>query len=68
MKTILSETLKERRKSLNITQGVLADLSGVSINTIVDIERGDGNPSLKSLTTVADTLGLDITAVVKKKQ
>ena len=39
MKT-LGMQIKERRKALKITQKELADLAGISINTVVAAERG----------------------------
>ena len=56
----------ERRQSLQITQQELADLAGVGINTLVAIERGTGNPSLKTLIKVADCLGLELNIGLKK--
>ena len=43
MKT-LGEQIKVRRTVLKIKQQELADLAGVSINTVVAIERGTGIP------------------------
>ena len=52
--------IKERRKELGINQQELADLAGVGINSLVAIERGKGNPSLKTLLRILDVLGLEI--------
>lgn len=52
--------IKERRKELGINQQDLADLAGVGINSLVAIERGKGNPSLKILLRILDVLGLEI--------
>lgn len=57
--------IKERRQSLNITQLELAELAGVGINTVVAIERGQGNPKLETLLLIADTLGLQIDLKLK---
>lgn len=57
--------IKERRKSLSITQRELATLSGVSINTLTKIERGEANPSLKVITNILDTLGLQMDIKIK---
>lgn len=57
---IIGETIKERRKSLNINQPTLAALAGVGLNTLVAIERGTGNPKIETLLSVLDTLGLKI--------
>ena len=53
-------TIKERRKHLGVNQQTLADLAGVGLNTLVAIERGEGNPQLSTLLTILDTLGLTI--------
>lgn len=52
--------IKERRKELGINQQELADLACVGINSLVAIERGKGNPSLKTLLRILDVLGLEI--------
>ena len=56
----LGNIIKERRKALSITQRELAVLSGVGINTLTKIERGEANPSLQVVTNILDTLGLEI--------
>ena len=61
----LGELYKQRRKDLRITQTDLADLSQVHINTIVQLERGTGNPTLEVLEKVADVLGLQLTLQIK---
>lgn len=57
--------IKTRRRELNIDQSTLAALSGVGINTLVAIERGNGNPRLDTIISVADTLGLQIILTLK---
>ncbi|MBP5479148.1 MAG: helix-turn-helix domain-containing protein [Bacteroidaceae bacterium] len=52
----IGEEIKNRRKELQISQQDIADLAGIGINTLVAIERGTGNPSLKTLTAVLDAL------------
>lgn len=61
----LGKQIKARRKRLRITQKQLADLAGVSINTLTKMERGEGNPSLETLSKVLDTLGLILTTQIK---
>ncbi|MBO5595667.1 MAG: helix-turn-helix transcriptional regulator [Bacteroidales bacterium] len=53
-------TIKERRKELGINQQELAELAAVGINSLVAIERGKGNPSMKTLLRILDVLGLEI--------
>ena len=57
--------IKERRKSLSITQKELALLAGVSINTLTKIERGEANPSLKVVMNILNTLGLQMDINIK---
>lgn len=57
--------IKERRKQLKVNQQTLADLAGVGINTLVAIERGEGNPQLSTLLTILDTLGLRMNITLK---
>ena len=52
--------IKERRKKLGINQQTLADLASVAINTVVAIERGEGNPQLATLLTILNTLVLQL--------
>jgi y4mF family transcriptional regulator len=58
--------LKERRAILGITQKDLADISGVGLRTIKDIETGGGNPSLATLAALADVLGLELDLRIKR--
>ncbi|HAE92748.1 helix-turn-helix transcriptional regulator [Tissierella praeacuta] len=53
----LKTNLKEYRENKNMTQGQLAELVGVRRETIVHLENGKYNPSLK--------LAMDISKVFK---
>ena len=61
----IGTVIKERRKHLAVNQQTLADLAGVSINTLVAIERGEGKPQLATLLTILDTLGLQMDLRIK---
>lgn len=61
----IGETIRNRRKSLNITQPILATLAGVGLNTLVAIERGNGNAKIQTILAVLDTLGLKIEITLK---
>ena len=61
----LGNIIKERRKALSITQRELATLSGVGVNTLTKIERGEANPSLQVITNILNTLGLEIDIKIK---
>lgn len=62
----LAETMKSRRKTLGISQQDLAEMSGVSLATIKDIERGKGNPSLDTVQKILDILGMEIKYEVRQ--
>jgi len=55
--------IKEYRAKLNLTQEQLADLVGVRRETIVFLEQGKYNPSLKLAHDVAKTLKTTITSL-----
>ena len=59
MKT-LGMQIKERRKALKITQKELADLAGISINTVVAAERGQGDPKISTYLAICNVLGLKL--------
>lgn len=61
----IGNTIRERRKSLNVTQPTLAALAGIGLNTLVAIERGNGNPKLHTLLSILETLGLQIEICLK---
>ncbi|MDX9695097.1 MAG: helix-turn-helix transcriptional regulator [Bacteroidales bacterium] len=58
--------MKERRKALRINQLHLAEMAGISKNTLYKIERGQANPTIEVLKKVLDILGLEIKLEVKK--
>lgn len=61
----IGEIIRQRRKSLDITQPTLAALAGVGLNTLVAIERGSGNPKVATLSALLDTLGLTLDIKLK---
>lgn len=56
----LPEVIKSRRKTLAITQQDLAEMAGIGLATIKDIERGKGNPSLGTVSKIMEVLGMVI--------
>lgn len=62
----LGEQIRNRRKVLRITQPDLAELAGISVNTLYKIERGQANPTVQILTKIADILGLELKLEVKQ--
>lgn len=57
-----------RRKFLKVTQEELADIAGVGVNTLIKMERGEGNPTLSVINKVLDVLGLELSTTVKKSE
>lgn len=64
-KTDIGSILKERRKFLGITQQALAEIVGISLRSLVDIETGKGNPTIRQIDKIFTTLGLSIEIKVK---
>jgi transcriptional regulator with XRE-family HTH domain len=62
----LIHQLKERRETLKISQETLAELSGIGLRTLKQLESGKGNPTLSTLQKLAETLGMEIIVEVKK--
>ena len=58
--------IRDRRKELRITQPHLAEVAGVSTNTLYKLEKGQGNPTLDVLNKLADVLGMELKLEVKK--
>jgi len=61
----LGGIVKERRKLLNITQETLAEMSGVGLRTLKQLESGKGNPTIITLEKVADVLGMELVLQIK---
>ncbi|SHH53456.1 Helix-turn-helix [Chryseolinea serpens] len=62
----LYETLRERRETLGVTQLHLAELSGVALRTLKEIESGKGNPTAETLSKLADVMGMDLKLEIRK--
>ena len=59
------DSLKQRREILDVTQAHLAELAGIGIRTLKEIESGKGNPTVETLIKVADVLGMELQLRVK---
>ena len=57
----IGKSVIERRDTLRISQKRLAELSGVSVHTLSNLETGGGNVTLDTLMKVASILGLKLT-------
>lgn len=60
------QEIKRRRESLQVTQEMLAELSGVGLRTLKQFESGKGNPTLLTLQKLTDVLGLEVSLTIKK--
>jgi len=63
----IADFIKKRRSNLKIQQQDLAEISGLSLRTIIIAESGKGNPSLTTLEKIADVLGLELKLQVKSR-
>lgn len=64
----LISAIKERREMLQVNQETLADLSGVGLRTLKQFESGKGNPTLQTISKLADALGMELTFQIKKTE
>lgn len=63
----IGQIIKERRKSLNVTQNDLAEISGISVRSLKEIETGNGNPTLIQLIKILNPLGLKLNVKIKNE-
>lgn len=56
----IGESLRNRRRELNLSMQVVAERAGLSVGFISQVERGLSTPSLSSLNSIASVLGLPI--------
>jgi len=62
----LLKSLKKRRINLGVTQQQIAELSGVALRTIKQIENNNGNPTNETIRKIADVLGMDLKLEIRK--
>ena len=56
----IGQAIRERRKELNYTQAYLADLTGLSVSFISDVERGKRTAEIGKVIELLHILGMDI--------
>lgn len=61
----IAQTIRDRRKFLDITQEELAEICSISLRSLVDLENGKGNPTVEQLDKILNALGLEIKIVIK---
>jgi len=59
----IGHQLRARRKFLRLRQRDLAELAGVTLRGLTELENGRGNPTLKQLAKIAEVLGLQFTLI-----
>lgn len=62
----LGQRIRSRRLTLGLTQQSLAEIAGLSVHGLSNLESGKGNPTLAVLTHLADALGLDLRLEVRR--
>ena len=61
----IGKIIQERRGYLNLTQKDVAEMAGITFKSISEIELGIRNPSLNTLKSILDVLGLELTVQIK---
>lgn len=64
----IGEKIKERRNTLGITQPDLAEMAGISKNTLYKIETGQANPTVNVLNKIAHILGMELSLTIKQPE
>jgi transcriptional regulator with XRE-family HTH domain len=59
LRTILSQNIRNARNTLRITQAKLAEYAGLSLSSVIDIERCRTWVSDKTLTNIARALNME---------
>ena len=59
----IGQKFRTRRKLLRLRQRDLAELAGVTLRGLTDLENGRANPTLKQLSKIADVLGLEFNLI-----
>ena len=67
-KGLLGLRIRRLRVAKGQTQDALAESAGVSPKHLGELERGRGNPSLKSLQSLANALGLSMDELFDMEQ
>lgn len=64
---LIGRRLRETRRGLGMTVEELAQRAGVSVGNVSQLERGRGNPSLSTLSRLADGVGVHVTALLREE-
>jgi transcriptional regulator with XRE-family HTH domain len=63
---VFGQIVREKRNAIGLKQDELSQRSGVAIKTIHSIELGKGNPAIKTIIRLFDTLSLELLIVASK--
>lgn len=63
----IGQKFKTRRKDLRLRQRDLAELAGVTLRGLTDLEKGKANPTLKQLAKIAEVLGLEVSLIERSR-
>jgi DNA-binding XRE family transcriptional regulator len=63
---VFGQIVREKRNEVGLKQEELSLKSGVAIKTIHSIELGKGNPAIKTILRIFDTLSLELLIVASK--
>ncbi|MDE6598935.1 MAG: helix-turn-helix domain-containing protein, partial [Oscillospiraceae bacterium] len=64
MTLYIGENLKKQRKLRELTQDQLADILGVSFQSVSKWERGEGYPDIEMLPTIANCFGITVDELI----
>ena len=56
----IGEKVRGRRRILRLRQRDLAELAGVTLRGLTDLENGRANPTINQLAKIAGVLGLEL--------
>ena len=65
--TEIGKKVRTRRKLLRLRQRDLAELAGVTLRGLTDLERGHANPTLRQIGKIADVLGLEVCLIERSR-
>jgi transcriptional regulator with XRE-family HTH domain len=59
----IGQELRARRRFLGLRQRDLAELAGVTLRGLNELENGRGNPTINQLSKLVEVLGMDFLLV-----
>jgi transcriptional regulator with XRE-family HTH domain len=58
--------IRNRRQTLDFTQQALAEVAGISVHALSDLESGKANPTLAVMNRVAEVLGMELRLEIRR--